>query len=133
MTPNLSLHHETLRCPNCHLVQFRTKTDLCRRCQQFLETPLRSAHPYICPAAGIEPSPESLAQRIGAAIQFHRKQQRLSQQQLAKTMRTSRSYISKLERGQLVPTLNTLHRAAQALGLKLADLLLDLSSRHLSP
>jgi transcriptional regulator with XRE-family HTH domain len=86
--------------------------------------PARSSTPYCA-----EQPTEALAKRIGAAIRSLRKERKLSQRRLAEAMGTARSYISKLERGLLVPSLQTLERATSALGIDIADLFLRLRRR----
>jgi ribosome-binding protein aMBF1 (putative translation factor) len=116
MTIDPSPSRDVLLCPYCRLVQFRTTTGRCRRCQRFLEK-IRST-----PSDGVALSAEPLSKRIGAAIRSLRKERKLSQSQLADAMNTSRSYLSKLECGILVPSLQTLERATAALGTDIASL-----------
>jgi transcriptional regulator with XRE-family HTH domain len=63
---------------------------------------------------------------VGTAVKSLRKERRFTQQRLAILMGTGRSYISKLESGGLVPSLQTLDRATSALGIDLAELFLRL-------
>jgi ribosome-binding protein aMBF1 (putative translation factor) len=116
-------NREVLRCPHCRLVQFRSTTGLCRRCHQPLETLHVSLPAGSSPSHGYELSTEPLAKRIGAAVRNLRKERELSQRQLATAMGTVRSHISKIERGLLVPSFQTLDRATSALGIDIADLL----------
>ena len=59
----------------------------------------------------------ALSDTVAKNIQLVRRQQKLSQQALAKKARVSVSYISMLERGIRVPPLNTLEVLAKALGV----------------
>ncbi len=59
----------------------------------------------------------SLSDTVAQNIQLVKRQQKLSQQALAKKARVSVSYISMLERGIRVPPLNTLEVLAKALGV----------------
>ena len=59
----------------------------------------------------------SLSDTVARNIQLVRREQKLSQQALAKKARVSVSYISMLERGIRVPPLNTLEVLAKALGV----------------
>lgn len=59
----------------------------------------------------------ALADIVSRNIQLVRRQQRLSQQVLAKKARISVSYVSMLERGTRVPPLDTLEVIAKALGV----------------
>ena len=59
----------------------------------------------------------SLPQLVAQNLHKARKQQRVSQQRLAKKAGVSVSYVSMLERGQRTPPLDTLEALARALGL----------------
>ena len=59
----------------------------------------------------------ALTDTVAKNIQLVRKQQKLSQQALAKKARVSVSYVSMLERGTRVPPLDTLEVLAKALGV----------------
>lgn len=59
----------------------------------------------------------ALADIVSRNIQLVRRQQKLSQQALAKKARISVSYVSMLERGMRVPPLDTLEVIAKALGV----------------
>ncbi len=60
---------------------------------------------------------------FGVAVRQLREQRRWSQEALAEHANLNRSYIGELERGQAVPSLLTLHKLAQALGISLSSLL----------
>ena len=74
----------------------------------------------------LEKSAELLALRVGIAVRSLRKERKFTQQRLAILMGTGRSYISKLESGRVVPSLQTLERARSAFGIDLAELFLRL-------
>jgi transcriptional regulator with XRE-family HTH domain len=71
-------------------------------------------------------SKEALAQRVGVAVKTLRKERKFTQQRLAILMGTGRSYISKLESGHVVPSLQTLESATSVFGIDLAELFLRL-------
>ena len=122
MQSNPFPNREARRCPHCRLVQFRSTSGICLRCHQPLETLHVGLPAGSSPSRGAELSTESLAKRIGAAIRDLRKERKLSQRQLANAMGTVRSHISKIERGLLVPSFQTLERATSALSIDIADL-----------
>ena len=62
-------------------------------------------------------------QSIGARVRHHRKQNGLSQEELAERAETSRVYISNIERGEAVPSLEVLLSIANALSVSADDLL----------
>lgn len=70
----------------------------------------------------------ALATVVARNIQLVRKQQKLSQQALAKKARISVSYVSMLERGTRVPPLDTLEVLAKALGVAPLYLCQELSA-----
>lgn len=59
----------------------------------------------------------ALADIVSRNIKLVRRQQKLSQELLAKKARISVSYVSMLERGTRVPPLDTLEMIAKALGV----------------
>ena len=62
-------------------------------------------------------------EKLGQAIRDFRKSERLSLRDLATRSGVAKSVISKLENAQGTPTLATLARVAEALNLRLSDLL----------
>ena len=62
-------------------------------------------------------------QSIGARVRHHRKQNGLSQEELAERTETSRVYISNIERGEAAPSLEVLLSIANTLSISADDLL----------
>lgn len=62
-------------------------------------------------------------QSIGVRVRRHRKQNGLSQEELAERTETSRVYISNIERGEATPSLEVLLSIANALSVSADDLL----------
>ncbi len=65
----------------------------------------------------------ALAIRFGNVLRAAREQRGLSQEALAGLACLSRSYLGEIERGVVVPSLDTLKKLADALGEKLSDLI----------
>lgn len=114
---------EVVRCDHCHLVQFRTTNNLCRKCRTSLDEdepePILVEQP---------PAPEPVGGRpshlqVAAAIRMLRQKGGLSQRQLALRMQVPRTYVSKIENEKAVPTLSSLQRLATALEVSVGDLL----------
>jgi transcriptional regulator with XRE-family HTH domain len=63
--------------------------------------------------------PNTLAKRISQMLIELRKQRNLSQQSLAKTVRTTQAVISRIENMNANPSLELLERIAKACGKKL--------------
>ncbi|MBS1210580.1 MAG: helix-turn-helix domain protein [Proteobacteria bacterium] len=69
-----------------------------------------------------------LAQRLGAQISARRRTCQWSQDQLAEQLGVATETISRFERGATLPSLVTLQKLAQILGLRISDLLSESSS-----
>jgi len=121
------LDREVIRCKTCGLVQYRTKTDNCRRCLRLLPP----AVDFSLPA----PAPQELpgddrqlfenwpnrdtVENIGQRIRQLRESRGMTQSQLQARSRVSRSYLSRIESGQMTPSLGTLEKISEALGVGL--------------
>ena len=113
---------EVVRCDHCHLVQFRTQNNLCRKCRLSLEED--EPEPILAeatPAPGNTPCRPHL--QIAQAIRSLRLRSGLSQRQLAARMAVPRTYVSKIENEKATPTLSSLERLARALEVSVPDLL----------
>jgi transcriptional regulator with XRE-family HTH domain len=114
---------EVVRCDHCHLVQFRTNNNLCRKCRTSLDED--EPEPLLVePAPVVAPANANHSHlQIAAAIRRLRQKSGLSQRQLALRMSVPRTYVSKIENEKAVPTLSSLQRLATALEVGVADLL----------
>jgi transcriptional regulator with XRE-family HTH domain len=121
---------EVLRCESCKLVQFRTSSDVCRRCKKSLLPEQPKAEPTI--ALVPEPTPHTTngGLQVSTAVRDLRHVRNLSQRQLAARMGVPRTYISKIENGKAMPTLSSLDRLARALQVDISALLRDAPTRH---
>ena len=117
---------EVLRCDRCHLVQFRTNNNLCRKCHLSLdpdEPEPVMVEPVLAPANGNGHSNGRSDLQVAFAIRFLRLRTGMSQRQLALRMQVPRTYVSKIENEKATPTLSSLERLARALEVKVPDLL----------
>lgn len=114
---------EVVRCDQCHLVQFRTINNLCRRCKTSLDED--EPEPILPPQpAAPEPTANGRSHlQIAAAIRMLRQRCGMSQRQLATRMQVPRTYVSKIENEKAVPTLSSLERLAAGLEVSVSDLL----------
>jgi transcriptional regulator with XRE-family HTH domain len=123
---------EVLRCSTCSLVQFRTTTNNCRRCDK----PLPLAIRYEAPpenAGGVIPFPDRQALQprgktareitIGRKLRELREERHLTQQDMATKAGVPRTYISRIENARLLPGPVMLNRISDALGVAILDLL----------
>ena len=114
---------EVVRCDHCHLVQFRTSNNLCRKCRTSLDedepAPILAQPLPVMEPAGANRSEVQVAQAIRSLRLGHG----LSQRQLALRMGVPRTYVSKIENEKATPTLSSLNRLATALEVSIPDLL----------
>ncbi len=109
---------ECVLCEWCNLFQYRTKNGFCRRCSRFL--PPRAAA-FILPPASVfakENAPtlqSEVIKNIGPRIRALRESRGLTQGRFQVLSRISRSYVSRIESGQMTPSLGTLEKVAEAL------------------
>src|SRR6202007_1252003 len=108
MWNTLEMDREVIRCKTCGLVQYRTRTGNCRRCVRALPQRLEFLIPPPAPAeeAGVETTSEKFANRetvenIGQRIRQLRESRSMTQSQLQSRSKVSRSYLSRIESGQM--------------------------------
>ena len=125
---------EILPCPACRLVQFRTRNSLCRRCHKPLDPPdPESTQPQPFLMASAPASVDDLseaAKLLSARVRELRKESGMTQRDLARSMEVPRTYISKVERSKVIPTLAYLDRIATAFGVEVRHLICDARSRR---
>jgi transcriptional regulator with XRE-family HTH domain len=114
---------EVVRCDHCHLVQFRTTNNLCRKCRTSLDED--EPEPILQPPPVVEPPANGHHShlQVASAIRMLRLKSGLSQRQLALRMQVPRTYVSKIENEKAMPTLSSLQRLATALEVTMGDLL----------
>jgi transcriptional regulator with XRE-family HTH domain len=120
---------EVVRCDHCSLVQFRTSSQMCRRCRKGLEVEAPEPAPKPLALVAKDEAPAKGLQ-VSAAVRELRHVRNLSQRQLAAKMNVPRTYISKIENGKAMPTLSSLDRLARALQVDISTLLRDASTRQ---
>ncbi len=124
---SMELDREVIRCGVCGLVQYRTRTGNCRRCLRLLPPKVTFVIPTPSPTdlPGDDrqlfenwPNRETV-ENIGQRIRQLRESRGMTQSQLQARSRVSRSYLSRIESGQMTPSLGTLEKIAEALGVGL--------------
>jgi transcriptional regulator with XRE-family HTH domain len=128
--PQAAAEREVVRCIHCTMVQFRTATDICRRCRKSLLPEPPKAKPAIALVPEPVPTERTGTLQVSAAVRDLRHVRNLSQRQLAGRMGVPRTYISKIENGKAMPTLGSLDRLARALQVDISALLRDAPTRH---
>src|SRR5712692_1806312 len=124
---SLEMDREVIRCKTCGLVQYRTRTGNCRRCVRALPPKVEFLIPPPAPQElpGDDrqlfekwPNRETV-ENIGQRIRQLRESRGMTQSQLQARSRVSRSYLSRIESGQMTPSLGTLEKISEALGVGL--------------
>jgi transcriptional regulator with XRE-family HTH domain len=121
------MDREVVRCSVCGLVQYRTRTDNCRRCLRLLPPKVTFVIPTPSPEGTVGADAQSgnewpnreTVENIGQRIRQLRESRGMTQSQLQARSRVSRSYLSRIESGQMTPSLGTLEKIAEALGVGL--------------
>jgi transcriptional regulator with XRE-family HTH domain len=121
---------EVVRCESCRLMQYRTSNSLCRRCHKPLDIE-EQVHltPQLVTSQPVSEVHEAGLQ-VAGQVREMRRARHLSQRQLAGRMLVPRTYISKIENGKAIPTLGSLERLANALGVEVRQLVRDSRSRR---
>jgi transcriptional regulator with XRE-family HTH domain len=124
---SIDLDKEVLRCKVCGLVQYRTRAGNCRRCLRLLPPKVEFLIPPVeqqeLPGDDRQlfekwPNRETV-ENIGQRIRQLRESRAMTQSQLQARSRVSRSYLSRIESGQMTPSLGTLEKISEALGVGL--------------
>ena len=126
-TSIVDLDREVIRCKVCGLVQYRTKVGNCRRCLRLLPPKVE----FLIPPPVQQELPgddrqlfekwpnRETVENIGQRIRQLRESRGMTQSQLQARSRVSRSYLSRIESGQMTPSLGTLEKISEALGVGL--------------
>jgi transcriptional regulator with XRE-family HTH domain len=122
----------TIRCTACKLNQFRTRSGSCRRCSVPYPSPKTAPEPVAPTKAATEMFVPGLnAERVrhtGSRIEQLRIARGWTQAEMQRRSRVSRSYLSRIEDGQMTPSLGTLEKLATTSGVGLAYFFSDAES-----
>ncbi len=123
----VDMDREVIRCKSCGLVQYRTHSGNCRRCVRLLPPKVE----FLIPPPVTQELPgdnrqlfekwpnRETVENIGHRIRQLRESRGMTQSQLQARSRVSRSYLSRIESGQMTPSLGTLEKISEALGVGL--------------
>src|ERR1022692_814631 len=118
---------DVIRCITCGMVQYRTRNGNCRRCLHLLTPRIE----FLIPPPELRELPGDdrqpfekwpngeMVENIGQRIRQLRESRGMTQSQLQARSRVSRSYLSRIEGGQMTPSLGTLEKISEALGVGL--------------
>jgi len=124
---NVESDRDVIRCITCGMVQYRTRNGNCRRCLHLL-TPKTQ---FLIPPPALQELPgddrqlsekwpnRETVENIGPRIRQLRESRGMTQSQLQVRSRVSRSYLSRIESGQMTPSLGTLEKLSEAFGVGL--------------
>src|SRR5467141_2429569 len=123
---SLEIDPQAIRCKTCGLVPYRPRPGNCRRCVRALPQRLEFLIPPPAPPeeAAAEPTAEKFVnqetvENIGQRIRQLRESRSMTQSQLQSRSKVSRSYLSRIESGQMTPSLGTLEKISEALNVGL--------------
>jgi ribosome-binding protein aMBF1 (putative translation factor) len=111
---------QVIRCPHCNLRQFMTANTLCRKCTKPLLRPVSGA----CIDDASEPTTitcipqqqiteemrDPVVVMVATRLKIARKHRGFSHRELAHAYGSSRTYFSKIEHFQVVPSISSLKR-----------------------
>lgn len=122
---------EVVQCWSCHLTQFRTTSNLCRKCRSPLdgEQQAMAEVPAEQPVSRLVAPPDH-SPDFGFALLILRRALRLSQPDVARRGGFMRTYISKVENRRAMPNIESIYRLAEALGVP-AFVLVTFASFHM--
>jgi len=66
---------------------------------------------------------------VGEVIASFRKRKKISQEVLSGLADIGRTHLSAIERGERKPTLETLYRISNALGVNMSDIIIEIEER----
>jgi len=123
----LESDRDVIRCITCGMVQDRTRNANCRRCLHLLTPKIE----FLVPPPALQeflgddrqpfekwPNRETV-KNIGQRIRQLRESRAMTQSQLQARSRVSRSYLSRIENGQMTPSLGTLEKISETFGVGL--------------
>ena len=118
---------DVIRCITCGMVQYRTRNGYCRRCLHLLTPKIEFLipPPEFRELPGDDRQPfekwpnREMVENIGQRIRQLRESRGMTQSQLQARSRVSRSYLSRIENGQMTPSLGTLEKISEPLGVGL--------------
>lgn len=147
-SPDSSTHEVTLpprevvRCQGCSLVQFRTQSDLCRRCHKDLPNPLKEAALRAAAQkeldnvefdefdnfeyfddSGLGRAARNRKVAVGKKLRTCRENMGLTQVEMSEKLEIPRTYLSRIENDRLLPGPLMLSRFAEMLEIDVSELL----------
>jgi DNA-binding XRE family transcriptional regulator len=113
----ISIFQEYLVCPNCDLKQFERTSTNCRRCH--LSLGIAYIEIYL-PSSLVPVTSQKIVairKEVGGLIRRLRSRREITQAALASLTGIHRTYLSRAERGQVMPSIIAMMQIASALGV----------------
>jgi DNA-binding XRE family transcriptional regulator len=112
---HISLSQEFLVCPKCKLRQYERGSGVCRRCRHslgfgYIEVYLPSS---LTPLTSQNVT--AVRKQVGGLLRRLRSRREITQAELASVTGINRTYLSRAERGQVMPSIISLMQIARAL------------------
>jgi len=103
---------------------------MCRRCHKPLDVEEVTVPAQTAAVSESQDAVIDTGMQVAHQVKEIRRARHMSQRQLASRMQVPRTYISKIENGKAIPTLGSLDRLANALGVDICQLVRDGHSRR---
>lgn len=97
----ISIFQETVSCPNCQLQQYERSSGKCRRCHD----PLGISYIEIYLPSSLAPVTSQIRKEVGGLIRRLRSRREITQASLAALTGIHRTYLSRAEHGQVMPSI----------------------------
>ena len=118
-------YRDVIRCHACGLMQFITRTGDCRRCRRGLFPKMVPQDAMVADLPVSDDATESvgnganeiIVKNLGRRIRELRELHGLTRTQLRARTGVSRTYLSRVESGEMTPKLTTIEKLAEAFGI----------------
>ena len=114
---HVSTIREVLICPTCQLKQYERVNGRCRKCQAALGVAFIEIHLSSGLTSLTSQKELAIRKRVGGLIRGLRSRRDITQAALASLTGIHRTYLSRAERGQVMPSIIALMRIARALNV----------------
>lgn len=111
----ISPFQENLVCPNCQLRQYERGSGKCRRCHHSLGVTYIEVYLSTSLAPRTSQTVIEIRKEVGGLIRRLRSRREITQAALASLTGINRTYISRAERGKVIPSVTALMQIAYAL------------------
>lgn len=126
-------YRDVIRCHACGLMQFITRTGDCRRCRRGLVPKMVPQAAMVAEVPASDDATESvgngtngiIVKNLGKRIRELRELHGFTRTQLRARTGVSRTYLSRVESGEMTPKLSTIEKLAEAFGIGMSHFFLS--------